>query len=554
MRDHLLIIIPTNGHGGCEYNALSLAVYLRDRHDFNVTISYPLVKETTFLSELCASNDIPVIDFAQTFEQSDNEQSASRQRLSTYELIRTVRPTMAFVPLPWPKRGQGIIAGCADAGLPTVVKFALVPTTYENGLVFQPAREALSKRQRWFANSQISAGLIEKHWGLPRGTVDAFHVGPIGLTQLTPDGHAASNTDIDSIRAELGIQRTAKVAITVARLEEQKGYRTFMAAALDLIADTEDLVLLWVGHGEMAAEINEWIIKHDLEDRVKLAGFRTDVRSLLRASDLFILPTVYEGGCSQALLEAMDEQLPIVVTDTSATAEVISHELNGLLIPVGDASALTAAALRLLDDTGMARRLALAAGDVAKFLSPQRSFEETLVRLKFAASRGGFAEDGNPVRLPENLRLLSRVGSRTLTAASPYFLDGWHDLERDPLGHHFRWMGSAGHIWLDVDIDCPAIVTIDGQGIMSHKSAAGLTLEVDGVDMGPGTITFKQGQPWNCAWSIPKPERPGTHLTLRTKVAFTPKSLSPESSDTRILSVSARRITIEQAQPIEQPA
>ena len=101
-------------------------------------------------------------------------------------------------------------------------------------------------------------------------------------------------------------------------------------------------MFLWVGEGEMRAELEAALAATGLASRVTFAGFRTDVRRLLRASDIFVFPTLYEGGCSQALLEAMEEGLPIVVSGIAGVREVVADGDTALLVPPGDGEALIA--------------------------------------------------------------------------------------------------------------------------------------------------------------------------------------------------------------------
>jgi glycosyltransferase involved in cell wall biosynthesis len=79
--------------------------------------------------------------------------------------------------------------------------------------------------------------------------------------------------------------------------------------------------------------------------------------ALLRACDVYVLPTRYEGF-GLPLLEAMACRTPIVTTDIPVVREIVQHEVNGLLIPLGDSQALAAATLRLLRDPVLRQQLA----------------------------------------------------------------------------------------------------------------------------------------------------------------------------------------------------
>ena len=321
--DKLLVILPTDGHGGCEYNALSVAQFAQDRLGIAVTVAFPMRPSTAFLSELCNRNGLAAIDLAIGFEADDDAGRLSQQAEAVARLLVSAKPDVVFLAMPWPARGTGLVTALGERGAKTLVKFALVPER----LYGPPAhmlprlREAKRAGQIWFANSRHSAALLESHFGLPDGTVEHFHVGPIGLDSLVaPTGDDKGG----SVKAEFGLGADAVLVTTIGRLARQKGYDTFAAALRGLAPGDAALHFLWVGEGEMRAELETALAETGLASRVTFAGFRTDVRRLLRASDIFAFPTVYEGGCSQALLEAMEEGLPIVVSGIAGVREVVA--------------------------------------------------------------------------------------------------------------------------------------------------------------------------------------------------------------------------------------
>ena len=75
---------------------------------------------------------------------------------------------------------------------------------------------------------------------------------------------------------------------------------------------------------------------------VKWLGERRDIADLLRHFDLFVQTSIFEG-MSNTILEAMASGLPIVATNTGGNAELVRHNKNGTLIPVGGVPALVSA-------------------------------------------------------------------------------------------------------------------------------------------------------------------------------------------------------------------
>jgi len=131
---------------------------------------------------------------------------------------------------------------------------------------------------------------------------------------------------------------------TVARLEEQKGLEVLLTAVSRIRRETGDLTVLIVGDGPLRPRLEEQAQKLGLKEAVRFLGTRRDVPLLLRALDLFVMPSHWEG-IPLTLLEAMGAGLPVVSTRVGRAGEIIADGVNGLLVPPGDAEALAAAIL-----------------------------------------------------------------------------------------------------------------------------------------------------------------------------------------------------------------
>ncbi|MDO8769902.1 MAG: glycosyltransferase [Burkholderiaceae bacterium] len=115
---------------------------------------------------------------------------------------------------------------------------------------------------------------------------------------------------------------------------------------------------------------------------MELLGQVSDMAALFATADMVVLPS-YREGLPKSLIEAAACALPLVTTDVPGCREVVTHEVDGLLVPVKDAKALARAIERLHLDPVWARQLGLAAR--ARAL---REFDEKIVISKTLAVYG----------------------------------------------------------------------------------------------------------------------------------------------------------------------
>ena len=93
----------------------------------------------------------------------------------------------------------------------------------------------------------------------------------------------------------------------------------------------------------------------DIENLVHFEGFCEDVHEKIKNAEIFAFSSDYEG-MPNALMEAMMMGLPCISTNCSGMSEIITHEINGLLVPVGDISALVRALCRVCDDRALRKK------------------------------------------------------------------------------------------------------------------------------------------------------------------------------------------------------
>lgn len=180
--------------------------------------------------------------------------------------------------------------------------------------------------------------------------------------------------------------------LLAARLLWDKGIAEYVEAARTLRGEGRKVVFLLAGMPDPGnpatvpeAEVRGWVG----EGVVEWLGHVDDMAALLASVDIVVLPS-YREGLPKSLIEAAACGLPLVTCDVPGCHEVVSDGVNGLLVPVRDAAALTVAIAKLLDAPELRRRMGEAAR--ARALA---EFDERIVIDKTLAVYGEVL-DRNP--------------------------------------------------------------------------------------------------------------------------------------------------------------
>lgn len=164
-----------------------------------------------------------------------------------------------------------------------------------------------------------------------------------------------------NIRQELNIAEDATLLLFVARFIHQKQPLKLIEAFAKAQQQDPKLKLLMVGDGDQKATALQMVKDLNIENKVIFQPFRQDVPDVLKAADIFILPSLWEG-LPIGLLEAMAMGKAIIGTQVDGTSEVIRDNENGVLISTdGLEGNLAKAIVGLAADAELRRRLGEAA-------------------------------------------------------------------------------------------------------------------------------------------------------------------------------------------------
>jgi L-malate glycosyltransferase len=158
--------------------------------------------------------------------------------------------------------------------------------------------------------------------------------------------------DREACRRELGYGAGELVVGSIGHLAAHKGHEVLVEAAARLAGSNPSFRFLLVGKGEREELLKGRIAAAGLAQRFKLAGFRDEVTAILPALDLLAFPSLSGEGSPAVLKEAMACGVAVVASDISGVREVVRSGEEGILVPPGDAVALSEAILALARDEG----------------------------------------------------------------------------------------------------------------------------------------------------------------------------------------------------------
>ncbi|WP_327050109.1 glycosyltransferase family 4 protein, partial [Escherichia coli] len=150
----------------------------------------------------------------------------------------------------------------------------------------------------------------------------------------------------------LGLKRNSFVFTMVGRLWPQKNPLYFAEAAKYIIENNliPDSVFVIVGDGELMNDLKyNYQTDMNLKKRLLLLGWRNDIPNILKASDVFVLPSLWEG-MPLAILEAQSTGLPCIVSNINGNNCLVKNEFDGFLIELNDIDSFINALVRVTDD------------------------------------------------------------------------------------------------------------------------------------------------------------------------------------------------------------
>jgi len=339
----ILQVIETGGPGGAETVFAQLASGLAQR-GHGVTV---LVSDGNWLpAELERRGFTPVL----MHRGGAFDFSLLRQLVLT---IRTEHVDLVHAHLFDGAAYATLAAGLC--GVPCVTTLHGQVDVYRKGLATR--MKAILLRHGASAVVAVSGALRDDVQALLRVPANRFRVVYNGLEAFDSVGDTRSDT-FEPRPSRASDQQFRLIAIGNIRVA--KDYPTLMRAMAALKERGVNVHLDVLGQpdeGGLYEEILALVHELGITPHVTFHGFVSNPAPFLARADAFVLASSREGF-SLATIEAMLAGVPVIATKSGGPQEIVEHEVTGLLIPTGDATALAEAVSRLTDDAALAGRLA----------------------------------------------------------------------------------------------------------------------------------------------------------------------------------------------------
>lgn len=342
-KPRILFLHPNLNVGGAEQNRLSILKYInKEKYDIKLCC---LTKKGLIGDEI-ESLGFPV-DCLGVSDRSFNLKTT----ISLYRYFKKNNFSLLHTCLSNTNLHGRIAARLA--GVPVIISEE--QSEYERynphlGVFFKPLNRFLSQfTDKIITCSEKTKEVIAKEENIPK---DKFLV----LHNVIDKDKFNSLSSKKKLMEEFGLSDKDIVIGYVATLTKRKGHVYLLEAFKILTGSFENLKLALVGDGSLKDELELWVSKNNLKDRVIFTGQRRDIAGILSTFSVFVSPAMFEAF-GIVLIEAMYMGLPCVAFRVGGIPEVIQDGSTGFLVNPGNSTALAQAVMQLLNDPLLASRL-----------------------------------------------------------------------------------------------------------------------------------------------------------------------------------------------------
>ena len=186
-----------------------------------------------------------------------------------------------------------------------------------NQMIYQIEREGLERADKVIAVSHFTRNIVISRYGISGEKVEVVHNG------------IERNGNSNRALAETGIRSGEKIVLFLGRITMQKGPEYFLAAAKKVLEIMDNVKFVIAGSGDLMHRAVEMAAELGIGSKVLFTGFLRgeDVRKIYKMADIFVMPSVSEPF-GLVPLEALDNDVPVIISKQSGVSEVLTHALK----------------------------------------------------------------------------------------------------------------------------------------------------------------------------------------------------------------------------------
>ncbi len=186
-----------------------------------------------------------------------------------------------------------------------------------NQVIYDIERAGMHSADRIITVSNFTRNIVINRYGISPQKIDVVYNG------VERNGNSSKRPD------EFGIKKNEKIVLFLGRITMQKGPEYFLQAAKKVIDEMDDVRFVMAGSGDMMHRAVEMAAELGIGSKVMFTGFLRgeQVQEIYKMADLFVMPSVSEPF-GLVPLEALENDVPVIISKQSGVAEVLTHALK----------------------------------------------------------------------------------------------------------------------------------------------------------------------------------------------------------------------------------
>lgn len=178
-------------------------------------------------------------------------------------------------------------------------------------------------------------------------------------------------------RKKLNLNDDEFVILMIAEVNKNKNHIQIINAVEKLVRKGKKVKLLCAGDGVMFDEVCKLVEDRNLDEYIKMLGFRTDINELIASCDIGVLMS-YREGLPRNIMELMAFGKPVIGTNIRGIRDLIEDGKNGFLVDVGDVDQTVSAVECLMDDSDKFGFMSINASEMIEKYSVEAIMDEVM--------------------------------------------------------------------------------------------------------------------------------------------------------------------------------